>query len=135
MATTSFEAQIRNFAGKTERQMLDVFRESVQDVMDDASLPKAKGGRMPVDTGFLRNSVVSGLNGSFTTYPSGRADTSGDDSRANYELTIARMKLGDTSQFAWTAVYAYVREMDNHYVGGAAAKWPAFVAANARRVK
>lgn len=128
--TKSFTASVQAFADKTAARMRDVMRESVQDMMDIAQTPKAQGGRMPVDTGFLRNSVASGLNGAF--------GPAGPDS---YELTIAGMDLGDVARFAWTADYAIHQELGtskmagNHFVGSAAAQWPQIVERNAARVK
>jgi hypothetical protein len=126
----SFSADLQRFNAKVQRRALDVARESIQDVIDDAQTPKAKGGRMPVDTGFLRNSLASGLNGSF-----------GAPDENSYTLTIGQLDLGDVARFAWTAEYAIFQELGtssfagNHFVGVAAAKWPQFVEANARRIK
>lgn len=126
----SFTADLQRFGSKVQRRALDVARESIQDVIDDAQTPKAKGGRMPVDTGFLRNSLASGLNGSF-----------GPPNENSYILTIGELDLGDVARFAWTAEYAIFQELGsskqqgNHFVGVAAAKWPQFVEANARRIR
>jgi hypothetical protein len=126
----SFAADLQRFGAKVQRRALDVARESIQDVIDDAQTPKAKGGRMPVDTGFLRNSLASGLNGSF-----------GPPDENSYILTIGQLDLGDVARFAWTAEYAIFQELGtsafagNHFVGVAAAKWPQFVEANARRIR
>jgi hypothetical protein len=126
----SFTAQLKDFADKSERRMLAVARESVQDVMQDAQTPVAQGGRMRVKTGFLRNSVASGLNGSF-----------GPPGGDSYLLAISGMQLGDVVRFAWTAFYALPRELGSrgqsgdHFVGVAAAKWPQFVEANAARLR
>lgn len=126
----TFAADLQRFGAKVQRRALDVARESIQDVIDDAQTPKAKGGRMPVDTGFLRNSLASGLNGSF-----------GPPDANSYTLTIGQLDLGDVARFAWTAEYAIFQELGtsafagNHFVGVAAAKWPQFVEANARRIR
>lgn len=133
--TGRFGAEIKAYVDKTKAGMRDVMRESIQDVLDIAQTPVAKGGRMPVDTGNLRNSLVSGLNGSF--------GASGAD---GYVLTLAGMELGDEARFGWTAPYALRMElgftgMDSlgrkyqqggrHFVGTAAAQWPSIVARNA----
>lgn len=118
----TFSASVGRYGKLTLDKMRDVMRESIQDVIEDAQTPVAKGGRMPVDTGFLRNSVASGLNGAFGPPDSGLI-----------ALTIAGMDLGDTSQFAWTAVYAMIQEDRNHFVAVAAARFPDRVAANARK--
>jgi hypothetical protein len=126
----SFAADLQRFGAKVQRRALDVARESIQDVIDDAQTPKDKGGRMPVRTGFLRNSLASGLNGSF-----------GPPDENSYILTIGQLDLGDVARFAWTAEYAIFQELGtsafagNHFVGVAAAKWPQFVEANARRIR
>jgi hypothetical protein len=127
--TGSFAADLSSWSDKAKRNMLNIAKTSIQDVIDDAQTPKAKGGRLPVDTGFLRNSLASGLNGSF-----------GPPDENSYTLTIGQLDLGDVARFAWTAEYAIFQELGtssfagNHFVGVAAAKWPQFVQANARRI-
>jgi hypothetical protein len=139
MAQKSFTASVAAFRDKTKKQMRDVFVEAVQDVLETAQQPKARGGRMPVDTGNLRNSLASGLNGAF-----------GVPSADGYVVTLSEMEIGDIAQFAWTAPYARRMELGffgadslgrtyeqpgNHFVGAAAAQWPQFVAKWAARVK
>jgi len=139
MAQKSFTASVAAFRDKTKQQMRDVFAEAVQDVLETAQQPKARGGRMPVDTGNLRNSLASGLNGAF-----------GAPSADGYVVTLSEMEIGDIAQFAWTAPYARRMELGffgadslgrtyeqpgNHFVGAAAAQWPQFVAKWAARVK
>jgi hypothetical protein len=138
----SFTAQLKGFADKTDRRALAVARESIQDVMDDAQTTTDEGGRMPVKTGFLRNSVASGLNGSGNFAPRKKPkDYSGGADNGAYLLTLAGMELGDVVRFAWTAEYAIHQELGaqgrtgKHFVGVAAAKWPQFVDANAARVR
>lgn len=138
MAAKSFSASVEAFTGKTKRQMRDVFAESVQDVIEIAQTPKAKGGRMPVDTGNLRSSLASGLNGSF-----------GNIGADSYAVTLTGLELGDIARFAWTADYARRMELGfngtdslgrtyeqsgNHFVGSAAAQWPQIVTKWAGRV-
>lgn len=135
----TFAASVADWAARTKAAQLQVMRDSVADVIEDANLPKAQGGRMPVDTGNLRNTIASGLNGDL-----------GPPTSAAIELTIAQMEVGDVAQFAWTAEYAMRQELGfigedalgrtynqegNHFVGTAAAKWPAIVAANAEKNK
>ncbi|WP_313609337.1 HK97 gp10 family phage protein [Rhizobium sp.] len=139
MAPKKFAADVRAFADKTRVQMHAVLAESLQDVVEIAQTPKAKGGRMPVDTGYLRNSLVSGLNGSF-----------GPPSADSYLLTIAQFQIGDVIRFAWTAPYARrinsgfsgtdslgrtYEQVGAHFIDAAAAQWPQIVTANAARLK
>lgn len=129
MAKT-FAAQLADIRGLTVKRIEAVAKQSIQDVVDDMQTPKAKGGRMPVDTGFLLNSLVSGLDGSF-----------GPPGADSYTGVIAGMEIGDVVRFAYTAEYAVHQELGtsrfagNHFMGAAAAKWPAFVAANAARAR
>lgn len=139
MAGKTFTAQLQDAIRKREDGARDVFRQSVQDVLHEAQRPRAQGGRLPVDTAFLRNSLVSEGDGA----PRGE----GADS---YVFTIAGLELGATAHFAWTAAYARRIEFGfsgqdalgrtyqqggAHFVGAAAARWQEFVDRNARRLR
>ena len=144
--TESFSAQVNAYVSETIERSTAVFKQSAQDVIEDAQAPRPsdaynvsiskynmgkskKLGRMRVDTGFLRNSHVSGLNGS--------TSLSGADS---YVLTIAGAKLGDSITGGWTADYAIPREFGargqapDFFARGAAQKWQQFVDANSRKL-
>jgi hypothetical protein len=126
-----FIADVSRFADKTADQMLLVARQSIDDVVRIAQTPVAKGGNMPVDTGFLRNSLVTELRGAKVG--------EGADS---YTLGLSALKLGDPFNVAWTADYAIPR----HYMVGvgqggglwrdnAAQQWGRIVEQNARLVQ
>lgn len=126
-----FTADVRAFADKTADQMLRVAKQSIQDVVKQAQTPVAKGGDMPVDTSFLRNSLVTSVRGS-------EAGAGGD----SYVLGLSSLQLGDPFQVAWTADYAIAR----HYAVGvgqggglwrdrAAQRWSSYVERNARLVQ
>lgn len=127
----SFAADLSRFAELTEDKMRRVMQASLQDVLTIAQTPVAQGGQMPVDTGFLRNSLVSELDGAEVAQ--------GADS---FVLTIAQMWIGQTARFAWIAAYAIPR----HYAVGvgqgggmwrdlAAQQWQAIVERNAKAVQ
>ena len=127
----SFFAQLSEIADRTEDRMLRVAQASLQDVMTIAQTTVSQGGALPVDTGFLRNSLVSSLDGSDVAQ--------GEDS---YTLAIAGMQLGQPMRFAWTADYAIPR----HYAVGvgqggglwrdlAAAQWQDLVTKNAGAIR
>lgn len=126
-----FIADVSRFADKTADQMLRVARQSIQDTVRDAQRTVADGGNMPVDTGFLRNSLVTEVRG--------QQVAEGGDS---YVLGLSSLQLGDPFQVAWTAEYSVAR----HYLVGvgqggglwrdkAAQNWSRYVADNARRVR
>lgn len=125
----SFAASVEGWSERALRNSEAIFKQSAQEVIADAQLPVGRGGRMRVDTGFLRNSHVSGLNGQF--------GATGADS---YTLTIATSSLGDTITGGWTANYAVHREFGargqapDFFLRGAAQKWPQIVTANANKV-
>lgn len=95
-----FEAEVTGYILRYKEMVTAIFKASAQDVFEEAQRPRGSGGRMPVVTGFLRNSFVAGLNGSTAlTGP------------AAYELAILTAELGDTVTGGWTAAYALRREM------------------------
>lgn len=128
---SKFIADVERFADKTADQMLRVARQSIQDTVRIAQTTVAQGGDMPVDTGFLRNSLVTEVRG---TQVGAGADS--------YTLGLSALQLGDPFQVAWTAEYAIPR----HYMVGvgqggglwrdkAAQRWSGIVAKNARAVR
>jgi hypothetical protein len=126
-----FIADVSKFTDLTADKMLRVARQSIQDVVRIAQTPVAQGGNMPVDTGFLRNSLVTEVRGS-------RAGEGAD----SYVLGLSALQLGDPFQVSWTAEYAIPR----HYMVGvgqggglwrdnAAQQWSRIVEQNARLVQ
>ena len=85
---------------------------------------------MPVDTGFLRGSLIAQLNGSTVS--------KGSDA---YTMAVAGMNLGDAVFAGWTANYARHMEYGtsktpgNFYMLSAAQQWQAIVARNAELVR
>ena len=130
MAT--FTAQVEAWANKTERQMSAIVKTAVQWTIADMQTPKAKGGNMPVDTGFLRNSLVTTLGGG-TPAGAGSADS--------YILAIANYTLGDTITAGYTANYARYQEYGargrtgNAFRARAVRKWQANVARAAKQAE
>ncbi|MGQ5245400.1 hypothetical protein AB8813_09120 [Xanthomonas arboricola pv. corylina] len=91
---SKFGDQVRAFAEKSKQRQTAIFRESAQAVMDQANTPKAKGGKMPVDTGTLLNSRAASKDGPATS-------ESGDPA-----LIFAALQLGEAVWAGWTAAYA-----------------------------
>jgi hypothetical protein len=126
----SFTASVKNWSEKAIRNAELVFKQSVQDLFELANRPVAKGGRMRVDTGFLRNSLTMELNG--TTFL-GSADS--------YVLAVANLNLGDSIFGGWTANYAIPREFGargqspDFFARGAAMEWVSIVGANAAKLR
>ena len=132
---SKFTADIDAFILKSNNLMEAVFKESAQRTIEEAQTPRAKGGNMRVDTGFLRNSGKASIN----ALPIGETENTGvmqpdwNDSVAS--LTINRAKVGDSIYFGWTANYAQARENKDGFVRLAAQNWQKTVNQVARDLK
>ena len=123
-------ATLDQWTKKTEKRIDAVLKDATQSVIAVAQQTKAKGGRMPVDTGNLRNSLQSSVAGGAM-----------GEGASSYILAAARMKGGDVATFTWTAEYAAAVNNGNngrpgaHFVEGAVDEWPAIVRASIRKAK
>jgi len=132
----TFEADVNAWTRKTQARLEAVFKSSVQEVARQAQVPQEKGGNLPVDTGFLRNSGQAALN----RMPSGdsfqdASDSAGKQVMDATAVTIARANLGDAIIFGWTAEYAPFMEARYAFMRTAAANWRSIVAREADRIK
>ncbi len=122
----SFSAQVDKWVLQTQDRMERVAKESIKRVVKEMQKPVAQGGNMPVDTGFLRASLQSGLNAKPNLAPEGRSQGGAEE---EVELTIAQMKIGDTYHAAYGANYAAAVEFGGGgrqpraFVRSAAKKW------------
>lgn len=130
MVQQNFAAQVDAFVMQTQRRMLAAFRTAAQFVIEDMI------DRVPVDTGFLRASVVVSLDGS---RPLDRPLPAGSKPKQyelnpQYTLAIAGTEIGNTIWASFTANYgAHVEYGTNGRQGRgmvrlAAQNWPAHVA-------
>lgn len=128
----SFSASVDAWTRQSERRMTAVFRTAVQNLGSEANREVGSGGRLRVDTGFLRDSFDASLDG----MPVG--PTRPSEGRANNDigLIIARAQPGDSIWLGWTANYARPREAKDGFREAAVQRWPEFVrdaVAEARR--
>ena len=123
-------AQLDQWTKKTEKRIDAVLKDATQSVVAVAQQTKAKGGRMPVDTGNLRNSLQSSVAGGAM-----------GEGASSYILVAGNMKGGDLATFTWTAEYAAAVNNGNrgrpgaHFVEGAVDQWPAIVRASIAKAK
>lgn len=134
----SFAADIKRLTTVYEKRMRAVAKESVQEVVKRAQLPRAKGGRMRVDTGFLRASIAAAIG----HMPSGQSEnlvkqTFTSDGADGIAATLIRWNpdKGETIFVGWTANYSVVREHKDGFMRGATEKWDLIVDEQAKRVK
>lgn len=128
--TKNFAAQVGRHISAYKSRMDAVFRQSVQDTVREAQTPVQSGGKLPVQTGTLRNSLVSGLNGS--------TSLTGPES---YVLTISQADVSDVVEVGWSASYARHVEFGTSKMTGrgfmrsAAMNWRKHVQRNADRYR
>lgn len=119
----TFANQVSQHIAKYERRINAVYRSSVQDVAELANVPRANGGRMPVDTGFLRASIRAAINATPGSSSDGVAGA------------LARWQIGDSTTVGWSANYARFMEYRYGFMRGAAEKWSSIVDKNAAEAK
>ena len=123
-------ATLDQWTKKTEKRIDAVLKDATQSVVAVAQQTKAKGGRMPVDTGNLRNSLQSSIAGGAS-----------GEGKEPYIMVAGNMKGGDVATFTWTAEYAAAVNNGNrgrpgaHFVEGAVDQWPAIVRASIAKAK
>lgn len=141
----NFDAVIDKIVADTEEKMLAVVKNSIQEVVEDAQTPLSEGGKIHVDTGFLRSSGQAQLNQIPKGEIRGRKRKKGEEGvlpeyampdNADYILpTLAKMKIGDTFYFGWTAIYALYQEIYHGFMESAVMKWKEIVDGQIRRLK
>ena len=125
----NFVATVEEWAKKSQARMLAIAQTAIQAVIDDAQTPVAKGGRMRIDTGFLRASGQASLNG----FPSGPTKSTSALKNAynwdeqNVTLVLLQLAPGDSFFWGWTAEYAKYREAKDAFMDLAVQRWQEYV--------
>ena len=118
---------------KTQRRIDAVLKDATQSVVAVAQVSRDKGGRMPVITGNLRNSLQSSVAGGAS-----------GEGKESYIMVAAGMKGGDLATFTWgNDDIPYAAAVNNgargrpgaHFVEGAVDQWPAIVRASIAKAK
>lgn len=132
-----FTQQVEDIIAVSEKRMTALMRQSLQDVIDNAQTPTAKGGRMRVDTGFLRASGQASLSGMPQGPGRGESDKPGSYAydTNNVVIQLGKLKIGDTFYFGWTANYARYRELYDGFLEGALMHWGRIVAFNTDAIR
>ena len=126
-------AQLDQWTKKTERRIDAVLKDAAQSVIAVAQVPREKGGRMPVITGNLRNSLQSSIAGGAL-----------GEGAESHVMVAATMTGGDLATFTWgNGDVPYAAAVNNgrngrpgaHFVEGAVDQWPAIVRASIAKAK
>lgn len=110
MAVLSFAAQVSDWAKAEMDRQEAIFQTAAQMVADEVRLTVHQGGRMPIDTGNLRRSLMA----STTAMPSVKQDQS-EFTDQGVEMVIAGAELGGTVYLGFQANYAL--RMEYGFVG------------------
>lgn len=134
-ANNFIQADVDDFIKVSEERMIALMQQSIQDVVNEAQQSRFKGGRMRVDTGFLRSTgahSIGSLPSGPTARPRGEAKipNSYDWDSGPLGVTLSKLKFGDVFFFGWTADYAEVREVYDGFLAGALQNWARIVAFN-----
>lgn len=102
MAGTSFSAQVAEWVNKVEGGAEAIFKESVQELANTAQ------SRVPVDTGFMKNSLLGSTAMMPVINPDGKPAPGALHPYTGSEISavIAGSELGDTIYLGYTAAYA-----------------------------
>lgn len=133
MART-FSAQVEAWVKESKARTRTVLHDSAADLISEAQRvgPSVKaptggeGGRMPVDTGFLRASMAVSFDG----MPAG--PSKGEAAAYTYDedgvtLKLAGVEVGKTIYAGWTAEYAPFMEERYGFMRSAAMNWQGIV--------
>jgi hypothetical protein len=132
MPQGSFSGQVSAWVAKSKARVEAVYKESAQRVIAEMQRPVGVGGNMPVDTGFLRASLMAELgtpNFGLRDNPGGKAVYDA----GQVSLIIASAKITDPITAVYTANYAkFVNDgargrAPRQFVGLAAQQWPRIV--------
>lgn len=128
----SFGQAVKNWVRKSNDNAILGLKLAAQTLVDEVSTPTAKGGKMPVDTGFLRNSVRGSIGG----IPSGPSDPRTDKQEPFGEvyLAINQWNTLEDLYIGWTAVYAPYMEAYYGFFEAGAQRWQQIVDESMKKV-
>jgi hypothetical protein len=127
-----FSRDVDAFIKKVHQRYRAVARTAVQDTVAIAQRTEGEGGRMRVDTGFLRASIQGALG---VTPPSGPVRPPKGTGKGEYvgrlvagePLSVTLLKWdplkGQQITVGWTANYARHREYQDGFLRGAVEQW------------
>ena len=120
---------IDQWVAKSQARLEAVWKTAAQDIAREMQTPRAKNGRMPVDTSYLRNSFSADINAT----PSGNGET--PYTSGPISIVINRAKIGDTVVFGWAAQYSIYVEARYGFLRSATQNWQQIVDKAAQKVK
>lgn len=146
MSTGTFEQQVKNITKRTQELLLAAVKNTIRKVVEEAQTPVREGGKMRVDTGFMRWSGTATLNEIPAGLTKGRLRGKGEQGvLPEYAMKdkggkmlnecLVNMKIGDTFYFGWTAEYAPHWEMYDGFMISAVKNFNFYFNEEIRRLK
>lgn len=132
----TFKLQVDKFIADSEELVIAVAQDAIQDLAIEANTPVSQGGRMRVDTSFLRNSITAKIG----SLPSGQNVAPENYSLKEWKPTgilpvINSFELGQVIYIGWTANYAQYRENKDFFARTAAQNWQQLISKSAMKLK
>ena len=118
-----FSAQVDAWVAATKERTEAVTKKSIERTVEFMQRPVARGGNMPVLTGYLRNSLL----GSTSSMPAMRENATSE--AESIVLALVGLKMGETFYAGYTASYSAHVEYGargrpaRRFVGLAAERW------------
>lgn len=103
----SLVADVRRFNSSAVALLTRARNRTVMGVVNEAQRPVGAGGRMPVDTGFLRRSIRAAI---------GKAP---DESSGSPLSVLSFARLDQDVYIGWHAEYAWFQELRKGFMRGA----------------
>lgn len=146
MSTGTFDKQVQDITRRTQERLLAAVKNTIRKVVEQAQTPIRKGGKMRVDTGFMRWSGTAALNEMPAGLRKGRIRKKNEEGvLPEYAMTdeggkmlnssLIDMKIGDTFYFGWTAEYAPYWEMKDGFMISAVNNFNLYLNDEIRRLK
>lgn len=128
----SFAKDCQRHTDQYRKRLNFVAKDAAQRLVNDAQRTVAKGGRLRVDTGFLRASIaakIGGMPSGESSNPTGRIYTESETSSGvPIAAALIRWKPAtETIYIGWVANYARWREYEDGFMRGAVERWDEFV--------
>lgn len=120
-------ADVDAFVKETILRLRALPLQATQYLIDNVQTPTGKGGKMRVDTGFLRASGQTSLIGMPTGPVRGEKSKEYIWKEVDAIVDLAGFEIGQTIYFGWTANYAKFREAYDGFLISGVQRWQEFV--------
>lgn len=122
----NLSATVDAFVAETTLRLRALALQASEDLINEVQTPTGKGGKMRVDTGFLRASGQVSLTG-MPTGPTRGVKPSYEWDIIEAIIALDGFTVGQTIYFGWTAHYAKYREAYDGFLISGVQNWQTIV--------